>query len=115
MSIMNFKQYFSARRFADDHTPIRAIWITDGEEAAFLDPASGRVHGHILHDGYGKYSTTVYVSPWLALRLLRQHEGYVVSLLPFPRIGIECGQVKSECVDTAQAYVERILGLGYPD
>jgi hypothetical protein len=110
MSIMKFKQYFRARRFAADHTPTRALWITNGEEAAFIDPTSGRVHGHIWDDGLGKYSTTVYVSPWLALRLLRQHQGILVSLLSFPCIALECAQVRSECIDTAQAYVERILG-----
>jgi hypothetical protein len=41
---------------------------------------------------------------------MRQHEGYVVSLLSFPRIAIECGQVRGECIDKAQAVVERILG-----
>jgi hypothetical protein len=110
MSIKKFKQYFSARRFAADHTPIRAIWITDGNEAAFIDPTSGRLRGHVLHDGFGKFAVTVYVSPLLALRLLRQREGNIVSLLSFPRIAIECGQVKSESIDGAQALVECILG-----
>lgn len=117
MSIRKFKRYFSAQRYADDaeHTPIWAVWVTNGEEATLINPASGRVYGYVCHDGCRKYYPTVFVSPWRAWQLLRRHQGHVVSLLPFPRLAIECFRVKSASIEGAQDYVEEILGSADPD
>lgn len=73
-------------------------------------PMSGRVHAYVWHDGYGKYHPTIIVSLWRALRLLRQREGLVVSLLPFPRIAIECYRLRSDTIQLSQDYVEELLG-----
>jgi hypothetical protein len=114
VSIFKLKDYFEASDYAEDDSPIWRIWVTDGEEAAYINPMSGRVHGYVWHDGYGKYHPTVIVSPWRALRLLRQREGWVVSLLPFPRIAIECCRLKSDTIQLSQEYVEELLGSGKP-
>jgi hypothetical protein len=114
VSIFNLKDYFEACRFADDDSPIWRFWVTDGEEATYINPMSGRVHAYVWHDGYGKYHPTIIVSPWRALRLLRQREGLVVSLLPFPRIAIECYLLKSDTIQLSQDYVEELLGPGSP-
>lgn len=114
MSIFNLKDYFEASRYTDDDSPIWRFWITDGEEATYINPMSGRVHAYVWHDGYGKYHPTVIVSPWRALRLLRQREGLVVSLLPFPRIAIECYRLRSDTIQLSQDYVEELLGPGNP-
>jgi hypothetical protein len=114
VSIFNLKDYFEASRFTNDDRPIWRFWVTDGEEAAYINPMSGRVHAYVWHDGYGKYHPTIIVSPWRALRLLRQREGLVVSLLPFPRIAIECYRLRSDTIQLSQDYVEELLGPGNP-
>ena len=114
LSIFNLKDYFEASDYAEDDSPIWRIWVTDGEEATYINPMSARVHAYVWHDGYGKYHPTVIVSPWRALRLLRQREGLVVSLLPFPRIAIECYRLRSDTIQLSQDYVEELLGSGKP-
>jgi hypothetical protein len=114
VSIFNLKDYFEASRYTGDDRPIWRFWVTDGEEATYINPMSGRVHAYVWHDGYGKYHPTVIVSPLLALRLLRQREGLVVSLLPFPRIAIECYRLRSDTIQSSQDYVEELLGPANP-
>jgi hypothetical protein len=109
MSKFSLKRYFGPGRYADDHSPVWRFWVTDGEEATYINPRSGRVHAYVWHDGCGKYYPTIIVSPWRALRLIWQHECWVVSLLPFPRIAMESFRLKSKTIDLAQEYVEYIL------
>jgi hypothetical protein len=111
MTIRNLKHLFAARVVGDDGTPVRATWIGDDEEVALIDRDSGRVLAHVWHDGYGKYYPTVYALPWQALRVLRQAGGYVVSVLPFPRLTVELLRLKAASIGPAQAYVDELLGL----
>jgi hypothetical protein len=111
MTISNFKSLFSARITNNDGTPVRALWIGDGAEAALIDHTSGRILAYVSHDGYGKYYPTLFVLPWRALSLLRRAGGSVVSLLPFPRLAVELYRLKGNSIGPAQAHVEELLGL----
>jgi hypothetical protein len=110
MSVFGFiTTYFRAGRSTDDHRPIWRIWVTDGEEATYINPLSGRVHAYVWHDGYGKLYPTIILPFWRALPLIWRREGVVASLLPFPRVAMEFRRVKSRHIEAAQEYVEYLL------
>jgi hypothetical protein len=113
MNIRKFKQLFGSRRRAEDGSPIPLSWIADPftQQAILIDRDSGRVLSYVEHDGYGKCEATVIVSPWRALRLLRRHPGFLVSLLTFPRVAVELLRLRTDSVASAQRYVEAVLEL----
>jgi hypothetical protein len=83
-------RYFTTRRTHEDGKPIKHIWLMEGEEsAALVNLDTGTLDGFIWHDGCGKYFPTVYVSPLTAWQLIRNHDGFLVSLRPFPRVAVE--------------------------
>jgi hypothetical protein len=83
-------RYFTARQHSEDGKPVRHIWLMEGEEsAALVNLDAGTIDGFIWHDGHGKYFPTVYVSPFVAWQLIRNNDGFLVSLRPFPRLAVE--------------------------
>jgi hypothetical protein len=95
---------FQARRFAGDHSPIWSFWITDGEEATLINPASGRVHAYVWHDGCGKYHPTIILPLRRVLPSIWKGEGVVVSLLPFPRVRCIRRYAKQNCAGNIAAH-----------
>jgi hypothetical protein len=71
------------------------FWLGDQDSQVLVDLASERVLAYVWHDGCGKYHPTVYVSFVRALRIIASNEGFLVSLLPFPRCGVELRQLPS--------------------
>jgi hypothetical protein len=89
-------RYFSARRHSEDGKPVKHIWLMEGgESAALVNLDAGTIDGFIWHDGYGKYFPSVYISPFMAWQLIRNHDGFLVSLRPFPRVAVELLRTKS--------------------
>jgi hypothetical protein len=83
-------RYFTARQHSEDGKPVKHIWMMEGDEsAALVNLDAGTIHGFIQHDGHGKYFPTVYVSPFVAWQLIRNHDGILVSLRSFPRVAVE--------------------------
>jgi hypothetical protein len=116
MPLFSFaKKYFEASCFADNDSPIWRFWISDGDQAALINPASGRVHAYVWHDGYGKYYPTIILPVWRALPLILKQESYVISLLAFPRLGLEFFRIKSDSIVLAQEFVECVLETGKCD
>jgi hypothetical protein len=110
MPLLSFvTKYFEASSFADDDSPIWRFWVSDGDHAALVNPASGRMHAYVWHDGYGKYYPTIILPVWRALPLILKQESYVISLLPFPRLGLEFFRIKSDSIVLAQEFVEYVL------
>lgn len=105
-------KYFRAMCFADDHSPIWRFWVSDGEQATLINPASGRVHAYVWHDGCGKYYPTVILPLWRALPLIWSREGWLISLLPFPRIALDFLRLQSTSIALAQQFVEYVLETG---
>ena len=117
MWIFNLKDYFEASDYAEDDSPIWRIWVTDGEEAAYINPMSGRVHAYVWHDAVRKVSSgRLIVSPGAPYRLLRRkREGWVVSLLPlFRALRSNAAGWRSDTIQASQEYVEELLGPGNP-
>jgi hypothetical protein len=83
------------------------FWLGDEDKSVLLDLASERVLALVQHDGCRKYHPTVYVSFVRALRIMAKREGFLVSLLPFPRCGVELYQLRS-MID-AEEFVELML------
>ena len=108
-------KYFSAGLSAADNSPIWRFWVSDGDQAALINPDSGRVHAYVWHDGYGKYYPTIILPVWRALPLILKQESYVTSLLPFPRLGLEFFRIKSDSIALAQEFVEYVLDTGVAD
>jgi hypothetical protein len=108
MIISYLKRMFMARRTDAARNPVHRIWIGDLEEAVLIDIASGKLHAHVWHDGYGKFYPTVYVSPFRGIRISRRNEGFLVSLLPLPRCILELVRLRS--MADAQGCVEHVLG-----
>jgi hypothetical protein len=108
-------KYFGAVWFTHDDRPIRSFWVSDGEQATLINPASGRVHAYVLHDGYGKYYPTIILPLWRALPLILKQRGWITSILPFPRLGLDFVRVKSDSIAEAQEFVESVLDTGRDD
>jgi hypothetical protein len=106
------KKYFRAVWFNDNHGPIWRIWVSDGQQATLINPASGRVHAYVLHDGCGKYCPTIIFPLWRALPLILKREAWLVSLLPFPRLGLEFYRLKSNSIAYAKEFIEYVLDNG---
>lgn len=88
-------RYFTARQVNEDGTPVNHLWLMEGKDSAVrLNRDAGTIDGYVWHDGYGKYFPTVYVSPFVAWQLIRGHEGFLVSLRPFPRVAVELLRMK---------------------
>jgi len=104
------KQKFRPRLTDDAGIPISRTWIGDQEEAVLVDIGSGKVHAHVRHDGDGKYYPTVYASPLRALRISRNNEGFLVSLLPLPRCAMELVRLGS--MEAAKGAAELALQGG---
>ena len=111
MTFNSLKRLFTARRNAEDGSPIPMIWVGNEDVATLINPESGRVYAHISHDGCGKFHPTVVVSPWRAIDLVRCGAD-LVSLLSFPRCTIEIPR-KRTMID-AQATAECVLGFPEP-
>ncbi len=105
-------QYFEAERFTHDDRPIWRFWVSDGEQATLISPASGRMHAYVWHDGYGKYYPTIILPLWRALPLIWNRKAMLVSLLPFPRLALDFFRFRSDSILPAQEYVESVLGTG---
>jgi hypothetical protein len=84
------------------------FWIGDQDKRVLVDLVSERVLAYVRHDGCRKYHPTVYVSFVRALRIIASGEGILVSLLPFPRCGVELYQLRSmiDAEDTVQLVLE---------
>ena len=108
-------KYFRAFSTTEDHRPIWRRWVSSGEKAALISPASGRVHAYVWHDGCGKYHPTIILPLWQALPLIWKREGRLVSLLPFPRLGLDFFRIKSGSIALAQEFVEYVLDTGAAD
>jgi hypothetical protein len=108
-------KYFRAFSATDSHRPIWRSWVSDDEKAALIGPASSRVHAHVWHDGCGKYHPTIILPLWQALPLIWKREGRLVSVLPFPRLGLEFFRIKSDSIVLAQKFVEDVLHTGVCD
>jgi hypothetical protein len=106
------KKYFRPFRFSADHRPVWRFWVWNGDQAALINPASGRVHAYIWHDGCRKYYPTIILPVWRALPLILRREGWVISLLPFPRIGLDFFRVKAGSIAVAKQFVEYVLDTG---
>lgn len=102
MMIRYLKQKFRPRSTDDAGNAVPRIWIGDQEEAVLVDLGSGKMHALASHDGYGKYYVTVYISPLRALRLSRNNEGFLVSLLPLPRCAVELVTFTLGCMEDAR-------------
>jgi hypothetical protein len=112
MNIGQIRRLFAMRYSRDDGSPAPLEWITDREETATLvNRHTGELLAHAAHDGYGKCDVTVYVSPRRAFRLVRRNEGFVVSLLPFPRVAVELLWNRTLTVARARQHVEDVLGI----
>jgi hypothetical protein len=111
MILNSLKQKFTARRHANDGTPVPRIWVGNEHHTTLINPDSGKAHAYIWHDGYGKCHPTVVVSPWHAFRLIKQRAGFLVSLLGFPRFTVELYQVRATDVTDVEEVVEEALGL----
>jgi hypothetical protein len=111
MKFTKSRSLFQNRRSKEDFEPVRMFWVAEQEEAALICPESGRVYAYVYHDGYGKWYPTVIVPLWRAIRLLRDYQGHVTSLLAFPRLTIELVRVKSDVIWYAQYKAEWALGL----
>jgi hypothetical protein len=109
MIIRYLKQKFRPRRTDDAGNAIPRTWIGDQEEAVLVDLGSGKVYALAWHDGYGKYYATVYVSPLRALRLSRNNEGFLVSLLPLPRCAVELLTLTLGCMEDARTVAKFAL------
>ncbi len=97
-------------------TPFRTeggFWVGDGEEATLVNPYSGRMFAYVHHDGYGKYYSTVIVSPWRALHLIRHEPAMLVSLLSFPRCTVKLFRLETDTIEDAKDYA--VYGLGHHD
>lgn len=84
------------------------VWIGDQNRRVLVDLAPERVLAYVQHDGCRKYHPTVYVSFVRALRIIAIGEGFLVSLLPFPRCGVELYQLRSmiDAEDTVRLVLE---------
>jgi len=105
------KQQFTARRRTEDGNPDPTVWVEGGEEATLINPESGRMHAYVQHDGQGVYYPVLVVSPWRAVKLIRQHDAALVSLLSFPRCTIEVRKLGCETLGLAGQQAEYGLGL----
>ena len=108
MTFNSLKRLFTARRHAENGSPLPMIWVANEDLASLINPESGRVYAHIHHDGCGKYYPTVIVSPWLAVDLIRRGAD-LVSLLSFPRCTVEVPRLRS--MVEAQETAEYALGF----
>lgn len=101
-------RYFTARQVNEDGTPVKHLWLMERKEsAALVNLDAGTIDGFIQHDGYGKYFPTVYVSPFVAWQLIRNHDGFLVSLRPFPRVAVELlrtTNMTDACADVAALF-----------
>jgi hypothetical protein len=71
------------------------FWIGDENSRVLLDLARQRVLAYVRHDGCRKYHPTVFVSFVRALRIITIGEGFLVSLVPFPRCAVELYQLRT--------------------
>jgi hypothetical protein len=112
MTFSKFKRLFRTRRNGDGGPIVGAFWVAAKEQAALIDPESGRVFAYVEHDGYGKYHPTVLVSPWRAFQLVTREASQLVSLRAFPRLTVELCRLKTETIAEAQLEVEHYLRAG---
>jgi hypothetical protein len=108
-------KYFRAACSDEEHRPIWRFWVSSGNQAAFINPVSGRVHAYVWHDGYGKYYPTIILPMWKAVPLLCKRHGWIVSLLPFPRVALDFVRLKSDSIVPAQKFAEYVLENGAAD
>jgi hypothetical protein len=94
---------------SEDDSPVLRFWVGNGDEAALIDPDSGRLYAYIWHDGLGKYHPTVIVSAWRAVHLVRHEAAVLESLLSFPRCTVELYRVKADTILVAQKLAESVL------
>jgi len=108
-----FKRLFRAHVHANDGSPVALIWVGDQHHATLINPASGRVHAYVSHDGFGKYEPVLFVLPLRAIYLLRHQAGMLVSVLPFPRLGVELYRIKDTSMPEVQQVVEKLLAMSH--
>ena len=108
MTFNSLKRQFTTRRRNEDGSPAPMIWVGNQDQAALVNPDSGRVYAHISHDGCRKYHPTVVVSPWRAIDLIRRGAD-LVSLRSFPRCTVEVPRLRS--MVEAQETAEYALGF----
>jgi len=109
--IRYLKQKFRPQRTDDAGNAIPRSWIGHQDEAVLVDLGAGKVHALVTHDGCSKYYATVYVSPLRALRLSRNHQGFLASLLPLPRCAVELRTLLSmeDAMSAAELALEGLL------
>jgi hypothetical protein len=93
----------------EDGSPLPKFWVGNEDQAALIDPDSGRLHAYIWHDGCGKYHPTVIVSAWRAAHLVRREAAMLESLLSFPLCTVELYRVKADTISVAQKVAESSL------
>jgi hypothetical protein len=109
MFFKRLKELFTPQYSTEDDSPLLKFWVGNGDQAALIDPDSGRLHAYIWHDGCGKYHPTVIVSASRAVHLFRHEAARLESLLSFPRCAVELFRVKADTILVAQEVAEASL------
>jgi hypothetical protein len=105
-------KYFDALHTTADERPVWRIWVSNHKHSTLINPAGGRVYGYVWHDRKANCYYPMIVLPlWRALPLIFARQGWVASLMPFPRVGLHFPR-KRLCAEYARWFVEHVLDGG---
>jgi hypothetical protein len=110
MIIGFLKRKFGPRATDEAGNRISRTWVGNDDNATLIDIESGKVLAIVRHDGCGKFDPTVFVSVTDALRLSRNKQGSLVSLLALPRFTMDLFTLRN--MDEARDATEWMLDGG---